>query len=120
MKEDNIKKMKYLDAVFKETLRAYSPSANLLFRKATRDHHLNNLLIEKDVLVTPLLLANQYSSKKYENPFSFNPERWIKEDGSMRNPEPFTWLAFSAGHRVCIGRQIAENEMKIIVIKMVK
>ena len=72
------------------------------------------------MIIFPLILASQYNPTYYENPFNFDPERWMKEDGSIKNPEPFTWIPFSAGPRTCIGRQLAEMEMKIIVIKFLK
>ena len=46
------------------------------------------------------------------------PERWIKDDGEMRYPKPYTWLTFSAGPRVCIGRQLAEIETKMVVVNL--
>lgn len=63
-------------------------------------------------------IANHYSEKNYDEPFKFIPERWIKEGGEMIYPKPYTWLTFSAGPRVCIGRQLAEIEIKMVVVNL--
>ncbi|XP_078448023.1 cytochrome P450 704C1-like [Wolffia australiana] len=45
----------------------------------------------------------------------FRPERWLEEDGSLRHESPFKFTAFQAGPRVCLGREFAYRQMKIIV-----
>ncbi|CAN6480324.1 unnamed protein product [Victoria cruziana] len=43
----------------------------------------------------------------------FQPERWI-EDGIFRPESPFKFTAFQAGPRICLGKDFAYQQMKII------
>ena len=40
IKEEKLKEMRYLDAVFRETMRMYSPAPITFFRVAQEDHYL--------------------------------------------------------------------------------
>lgn len=64
-------------------------------------------------------VPTHYKSSIYENPHKFDPSRFIGKDGKIKNPEPFTWMNFSAGSRNCIGRQLAWTEMKIILSTLI-
>ena len=60
-------------------------------------------------------LPNHYNPKYYEDPHSFIPERW--ENGELEKKiHPMALLNFSSGPRACIGRQLAELELRIIPI----
>ena len=61
-------------------------------------------------------MVNHYYSKNYENPLEFKPERWMTEDGKPWVPKPYTMLTFSAGPRSCVGKQLAQLEMKMMTV----
>ena len=74
---ENLKKFKYIDALQKQTTRAYGP-ANLLFlREAKVDNYLNGIAIKKGTLVSANCYANHYSEKYFKEPMKFRPERWL-------------------------------------------
>ena len=45
----------------------------------------------------------------------FNPHRFLDKEGKLVNPDPFTFMNFSAGTRSCVGKQLAMNEMRVVL-----
>lgn len=117
---EKVKEMIYLDCVIHECLRIYQPANGIFIREATQDHMLGDLKILKGTLIMISSLSNHYNAAHFENPTEFRPERWLGEDGKLKNPKPFSWLTFSAGPRSCIGKQLALSELKIIAIQLLR
>ena len=65
----------------------------------------------------PQPIGVHFSEKYYKNPKEFIPERWISE---CDNIPMFASGGFSAGPRVCIGKNLAKLESKIGLIKFMK
>lgn len=67
-----------------------------------------------------LSLSEQY----FEDPLSFKPERWLRENRrpseSRRNDEAFTSLPFGFGTRMCIGRRVSEMEQYLLLTRIVQ
>lgn len=45
---------------------------------------------------------------------SFDPMRWLQPDGVFRPESPFKFTAFQAGPRICVGKDSAYLQMKIV------
>ncbi|XP_068628124.1 cytochrome P450 4d2-like [Battus philenor] len=110
-----LQQMKYLEMVIKESLRLY-PSVPLVERMITSDVEVSGLTIKKDVSVILDIFHMQRSEEFYEDPMEFRPDRF--ESGITRNP--FSWLAFSAGPRNCIGQKFAMLEMKVTLSGIIR
>ncbi|EAR85868.3 cytochrome P450 family monooxygenase (macronuclear) [Tetrahymena thermophila SB210] len=109
----------YLNATIKETLRYQGPGNSLLDRIAVKEHYLEDIKIEKGVIVNVYMKAVHRDSRFYSDPHTYNPQRWLdsKENKSLH---PFTYLPFSAGQRNCIGQHLALIEARIILNSMIK
>ena len=50
----------------------------------------------------------------YPDPEAFKPERFLKEDGSLRD-DPAISMAFGVGKRICPGRHFVDSTLFIVV-----
>lgn len=44
----------------------------------------------------------------------FKPERWLDDSGMFVAESPFKFTAFQAGPRICLGKEFAYRQMKIV------
>ncbi|KAL6989517.1 hypothetical protein U1Q18_015267 [Sarracenia purpurea var. burkii] len=44
----------------------------------------------------------------------YRPERWLDDNGIFKPESPFKFTAFQAGPRICLGKEFAYRQMKII------
>lgn len=102
---------KYLDMVFKETLRLW-PVMPWLDRVAARDYVLpdSDVRIEKGTVVMVPVYSIHRDPQYYAKPNSFDPERWAPENADNLNKLAF--LPFGAGPRACIGFRFADMAVK--------
>jgi len=75
-----------------------------------------------------MMLANHVLSldeKYFERSKEFIPERWLKDNIDAKCPHakdshPFAYLPFGFGPRMCIGRRLAELEIEVMTIRMIR
>lgn len=113
----DVKRLAYLEAVLKESLRLY-PSAPLILRNLSEDVVLDGHLIPAgtDVAV-PIFLLHR-NEDEWPQPEHFDPERFLNRSASVRHP--FAYCPFSAGPRNCIGQKFALLEEKIVVANVLR
>jgi hypothetical protein len=51
---------------------------------------------------------------------TFDPDRWIDERIKHVTRNPFIFLPFNAGPRICLGQQFAYNEMSYFLIRLLQ
>ncbi|XP_043284584.1 cytochrome P450 9e2-like [Venturia canescens] len=113
-----INDMPYLDAVVNETLRLY-PINMFIERLCTKSFELPPALPgRKPITIAPgqsvfyPTFSIQRDSKYYPNPEKFDPERFM---GSVKsNVNPFAYLPFGIGPRMCIANRFALLEIKVL------
>ncbi|PIA59202.1 hypothetical protein AQUCO_00400229v1, partial [Aquilegia coerulea] len=116
---EEIKKMDYLQATLSETLRLY-PSVPIDSKEALEDDMLpNGTKLKKGARV----LYSIYTMGRMENLWGkdckgFKPERWLK-DGKFMNESPYKFMAFHAGPRLCLGKDFAYYQMKVIAASII-
>jgi len=117
--------MKYMDMVITETLRFWPPGA-ALDRKCVKKYTLppsnasskeGMTLNVGDGLWIPLHEIHR-DPKYYENPDTFDPERFSDENKGSINP--LTYLPFGVGPRNCIGSRFALMECKAIIFQILQ
>ncbi|KAI0332394.1 cytochrome P450 monooxygenase pc-2 [Cubamyces sp. BRFM 1775] len=126
---EGVKKMKYLRAVINETLRLY-PVVPFNVRVATQDTTVPD---PKNPAGPPVFVpANTpvaysvfmlHRRKDYWGPdaLSFDPERWLDERlNKYFAANPFIFLPFNAGPRICLGQQFAYNEISFFLVRLLQ
>jgi len=119
---DYSSRMPYLKACIKESQRL-TPIAGGNQRGAGKDIVIKGYQIPKgtDVVIMNHLMC--HSKNNYEKPQEYIPERWLKEETSslsVKNTNPFVFLPFGFGPRMCVGRRFAELEMHTLITMMVR
>lgn len=114
IKWKKVKELQYLNATISEALRLFPPSAASQQRivppgGATIDGYY--VPAGKTVAVSPW--ASTHSRLNFHEPDVFRPERWLGDE-RYSNDNLNASLPFGTGPRVCIGRNLAYLEMRLI------
>ncbi|CAG2119613.1 unnamed protein product [Medioppia subpectinata] len=109
---ENINKLRYLEAVIKESLRLRSPVPTIM-RTLTQDIQLGPYTIPSGVSILLLLDELHHDPDIYPKPLKFNPDRWLSSEHGGNKAASF--MPFSLGARDCIGQRFAMNELKVVL-----
>lgn len=96
----------------KEAMRLYPP-AHLTIREPTEPVKLADYRIPKGAAVLLSQWVVHRDPRWYDDPETFDPDRWTN-DRARKRPT-YAYFPFGAGPRQCIGKSIAEHEMKLII-----
>ena len=112
-----VRDLPYLSAVVNETLRHHSTSGIGLPRQIPDDSpgiHLHGYYFPPGTVLSVPTYSVHHSKEIWgEDADEFRPERWLGEGITARQKNAF--IPFSYGPRACVGRNVAEMEMKLIV-----
>ncbi|NNE70569.1 MAG: cytochrome P450 [Rhodothermales bacterium] len=102
-----------LQHVLFEALRLYPP-AWAFFRRPKDHQQVGEERVKKGtgVMVCPYTLHR--NSKHWENPDSFEPERYVDK------PEPAAYIPFGFGKHTCVGRRMAIVEGRVLLAGLVR
>ncbi|GFY50780.1 cytochrome P450 4V2 [Trichonephila inaurata madagascariensis] len=114
---DDLKDMKYLECVLKESQRLY-PSVPLIARRITEDTTICGYSVPKDSSCIVAVYLLHRDASVFPVPEKFDPNRFLPENSTNRNP--FAYIPFSAGPRNCIGQRFAIMEEKVIVSSILR
>ncbi|XP_067120777.1 uncharacterized protein [Centruroides vittatus] len=114
---DDLRDMKYIECVIKETLRLYPP-VPVISRWHSEEFKIGETTVPKNSIVNIFIHSLHRDPEFYPDPEKFNPERFYGENGKERNP--FSYIPFSAGARNCIGQRFALMEEKVVVASILR
>lgn len=107
--------MPYLDQVIKEVLRLIPPVGGG-FRRIIQDFELNGYYFPQGWSVIYEIAETHQDQKVWPEPEDFNPDRFAEGI----KPKPFTHIPFGGGMRECLGKELAQLEMKIFTALLVR
>eukprot|EP00253_Pinus_taeda_P030554 PITA_30554 len=112
-------KMHYLHAALSETLRLY-PAVPVNGKYVVSDDILpNGFKIKKgDIMCYVPYSMGRMPYLWGSDAEEFKPERWLK-DGIFQPQSPFKFTAFHAGTRMCLGKDFAYMQMKIVAAVLI-
>lgn len=113
----DLKSLPYLDQVVKEAMRIL-PSVWVFIKQPVEDAVIRGVTIPKGspVLISPYV--THHDSRWFPSPETFDPDRFSPERAaSIPNG---AYIPFSGGQRVCIGRNFAMMEARLIIGSLVQ
>ncbi|KAJ9555219.1 hypothetical protein OSB04_009833 [Centaurea solstitialis] len=114
VEESHLPKLKYLDAVFKQTFRLHPPLPFLLPRAPEKTCTVGGYTIPKGSTIFLNVWAIQRDPQYWENPSEFNPERLLNYKGSEKWDYAGTnskFFPLGSGRRRCPGVGLGEKMM---------
>ncbi|XP_034650250.1 LOW QUALITY PROTEIN: cytochrome P450 4p1-like [Drosophila subobscura] len=115
---NQLNKLKYLEYFIKETMRLF-PSVPIMARQTTQETELaNGLILPERSQITIHVFDVHRNPKYWDSPDEFRPERFLPEN--CQNRHTYAYIPFSAGQRNCIGQKFAMNEMKTLIVVLLK
>ncbi|KAI8130705.1 putative cytochrome P450 12a5, mitochondrial [Lucilia cuprina] len=127
LNQENMRNLPYLRACIKESLRLY-PVATGNFRTTGQDTILSGYRVpaNTDISMTAQLLLKD--PKYFEQPNKFLPERWLRSQGLLETEkvsaankgDPFVYLPFGFGPRICIGNRIVDLELETVLARLLR
>jgi len=108
----DVPKFEFTTQVILEALRLYPPFW-MVDRMALADDRAGDLDIPRGSTVVVFIYGTHHSPRYWENPESFDPERFTKAKEKLYTP--FAHLPFGAGPRGCIGGNYAMLQMLMIL-----
>ncbi|XP_033744191.1 cytochrome P450 2C37-like [Pecten maximus] len=111
--------MTYMDAFMHETFRMGNLVPFSLPHGVKQDVNFKGYTIRREDIVVPNLDSALFDESMFEDPRTFNPDRFIGEDGKLNGKE-HTVLAFSLGRRVCFGESLGRMEVFLFLTSLLQ
>ncbi|KAK1765144.1 O-methylsterigmatocystin oxidoreductase [Phialemonium atrogriseum] len=100
----------YIEAMVKEVLRWHPVAPMGLPHTSTADDICEGYLIPKGSMLLANVWHFTHDPDVYEEPMSFNPERFLAAESHEPAPDPHTFV-FGFGRRICPGRILVDNAL---------
>ncbi|KAK9068011.1 hypothetical protein SSX86_012122 [Deinandra increscens subsp. villosa] len=117
VKESQLPKLTYLDAVIKETFRLHPPLPFLIQRCPDESCKVGGYTIPKGTIVYINIWAIQRDPQNWTNPLEFKPERFLNHKWDY-NGNNFKFLPFGSGRRICPGIPLGEKMLVYILASL--
>ncbi len=114
LEERHLSDMVHLDHVVRETLRLW-PAGAAIARKCVTDVDFGGYCIPAGTMVLYSAYVTHRMAELWPNPDHFEPDRWANAA-----PDPYAFVAFGGGHRRCLGFAFATQELKVLLVQLLR
>lgn len=104
-----------LEAYTKEMIRLLPPGVIMFDRLTTKDFTLGKYKIYKGTKVSYSVGAVLHSEQYYKDPFTLNPDRFMESAENIAAAKK-AYIPFSIGKRNCIGRNLGELMVQMLLL----
>jgi cytochrome P450 len=108
----DVRELEYTEWVINEAMRLYPP-VYTIFRTPKRDFEVGGYTVPEGATIMLPQYAVHRSERYWEDPETFDPERWKPEHRKER--PRFAYFPFGGGPRHCIGKHLALLEARLIL-----
>lgn len=112
----------YMMILIKETLRFTTSQPISLPRETYGGSIIYNqtTMIPPGTMLLMNTLAGNFDSRRYKDPFQFNPERFCPESEEIKLQKyTLDHLGFGAGSRMCAGYKLATKELYVMLVRLI-
>ncbi|KAH8264316.1 hypothetical protein KR038_006388 [Drosophila bunnanda] len=126
--EASMKNVPYLRACIKESQRIY-PLVIGNARGLTRDSVISGYRVPAGTFVSMVSISAITSEEHFPKASDFLPERWLRSANDsaggcpandLKTKNPFVFLPFGFGPRMCVGKRIVEMELELGVARLLR
>nr|UUB32674.1 cytochrome P450 CYP302A1 [Dendroctonus valens] len=117
--EEVLNQAKYAKATLKELFRLRPISVGV-GRVLNNSAVFSEYEVPKDTVVVSQNQVSCRLEKYFPCPHEFKPERWLKNHPLYEKKHPFLVLPFGHGPRSCIARHLSEQNILVLLLKLVR
>jgi len=114
----DVKKLVYLQAIVKETLRLYPPGPLLVPHEAREDCYIQGHHVPKGTRVFANVWKLHRDPSVWSEAEKFSPERFL--NGEVDEGQHFEYLPFGSGRRACPGSTLATQVTLITLARLLQ
>ena len=116
---EDLPRLAYLDRVSRESLRLLPP-AWTIGRRAIADDTIGGWRLPAGAFALASQWVVHRMPRHWPEPLRFHPDRWLPPEQGGQAITPFTYFPFGGGPRTCIGMPFAQQELKLILAKVLQ
>ena len=114
---DHLSRLDFIEACMNETMRL-KPVGPFLPLQALKDTQVGDIAVPAGTVVISLLRHDSVDDAFVPEGQAFKPERWLGEGGLSAASAKRISMPFGAGPRMCPGRYLALQEMKMVLLTL--
>jgi len=123
----DVREMKYLRAFINETMRLYPPvPVNVRYAETSTtlpnpDKSGKPFYIPRNAgVIYSVFIMHRMPELWGPDAEEFDPDRFLDERVKYLTSNPFMFLPFNAGPRICLGQQFAYNEISVFLVRLLQ
>jgi cytochrome P450 len=116
---EQLARLDYIEACMHETMRL-KPVAPQLPMQALKDTVVGDVTVPAGTVVISLMRHDSVDDRFVPEGQAFKPERWLGEGGLSAGSAKRISMPFGAGPRICPGRYLALQEMKMVLLTLLQ
>lgn len=116
--QEKLQSMQYVKACLRETFRLY-PIVHTTSRRIAKDIEVCGFHVPAGTHCQANLYGMGRNPDLFSDPLRYMPERWLREHYGGQS-KALTNLPFGHGPRMCIGRRMAEQEVYLVISKIIQ